>query len=76
VELLLILLLVPLAWLLLLPRRVAGFVRAIRIPGAGILIAVMILGLILVRAPRGGPADYAAGDAALRALLEPTVATR
>ncbi len=72
-ELLLLLLVLPLAWLLLLPRRVAGVARRFSVPGFGILIGAVVLGFIMLRAAPPAPetiTDYAAGDTALRVLLE------
>ena len=72
-ELLFLLLLVPIAWLMLLPRRVAGAVRRFRMPTAGILAGILLLGFVLLRAPTPAPeppTDYSVGDTALRALIE------
>ena len=73
-ELLFLLLLVPIAWLMLLPRRVAGAVRRFRMPTAGILAGILLLGFVLLRtpapAPPEPPTDYSIGDTALRALIE------
>ncbi len=71
-ELLLLLLAVPFMWMLLLPVRVLGGRRRLPIRSAGILALVVVGGVLIVttmksEAPR---ADYAAGDAALRAMLE------
>ena len=72
-ELLFLLLLVPIAWLMLLPRRVAGAVRRFRMPTAGILAGILLLGFVLMRAAPPAaepPTDYTLGDTALRALIE------
>lgn len=79
-ELLLLLVLVPIAWLVLLPRRIAKRLRAFRLPAAGLLaggaVAVWV-GLQFVATPQHSSADYAAGDSELRAiLLEPETAPR
>lgn len=71
-ELLFLLLLIPVVWLLMLPSRIAGLLKRHRLAGAGVL-AVVALGGYLVLAlsnPANTPADYAQGDAALRAILE------
>lgn len=71
-ELLFLLLLIPVVWLLMLPSRIAGLLKRHRLAGAGVL-AVVALGGYLVLAlshPANTPADYAEGDAALRAILE------
>lgn len=71
-ELLFLLLLIPVVWLLMLPSRIAGLLKRHRLARAGVL-AVVALGGYLVLAlshPANTPADYAQGDAALRAMLE------
>lgn len=71
-ELLLLLLLIPIVWLLLLPSRIAGTLKRHRFAGAGVLAAVALGGFLLLQLnhPAEIPADYAQGDAALRAMLE------
>lgn len=71
-ELLFLLLLVPVIWLLMLPSRIAGMLKRHRFAGAGVLAVVALGGyLVLTLNHRAdAPADYAQGDAALRALLE------
>jgi hypothetical protein len=79
-ELLLLLLLLPVAWLVLLPGRVARRARAFRFPLAGILAGGAValwVGLQLFSASTPPPVDYAAGERDLRAiLLEPETAPR
>ena len=81
-ELLLLLVLVPIAWLVLLPRRITARARSTRFTGAGLLAGIAIaawVGLQLFSsAPPASPAiDYTAGDSDLRAiLLEPETAPR
>lgn len=79
-ELLFLLLLVPVAWLLLLPGRLAKRARKYRFTGAGILVGVLVAGWIGIQAFSGPPqqkVDYAAGDSDLRAiLLQPETAPR
>jgi hypothetical protein len=80
-ELLLLLLLVPIAWLVLLPGRIAKHVRRYRIAGAGIIavagLAVWVGVQALSSQPAQQPVDYAAGDTALRSiLLQPETAPR
>jgi hypothetical protein len=79
-ELLFLLLLVPAAWLLLLPGRLAKRARKYRFTGAGILLGVLVAGWVGVQALSKPPAetvDYAAGDSDLRAiLLQPETAPR
>jgi hypothetical protein len=71
-ELLLLLLLVPVIWLMLLPSRIAGTVRRHRVTTAAVLTALAIGGLLLLQVnhPPAPAADYAEGDATLRAMLE------
>ncbi len=73
-ELLLLLLIVPIAWLMMLPRRIAGAVRRYRFHTVGVLLVLMVGGWfaidVAMRSAAETPADYAAGDTALRALLE------
>ena len=71
-ELLLLLLVIPVAWLMLLPSRIAGTLRRHRFAGAGILAAVAFGAFLMLQLnrPTETPADYAQGDAALRAMLE------
>lgn len=74
VELLLLLLIVPIAWLVMLPRRIAGAARRYRFQAVGVLLVLMVAGWFAIdvagRPPAPSQADYAAGDTALRALLE------
>ncbi|WP_417309256.1 hypothetical protein [Devosia sp.] len=71
-EFLLLLLVLPLIWLVRLPVRVVGTVR--RRPyvsaalGLGVLATVWIGFQVL--SDEAGQADYAPGDATLRAMLE------
>jgi hypothetical protein len=71
-ELLFLLLLIPVVWLLLLPSRIAGTLRRHRVTAAGIFAIVATGGflILLLNHPAEKPADYAQGDAALRAMLE------
>jgi hypothetical protein len=71
-ELLLLLLAVPFVWMLLLPVRVMGRERRLPVRSAGILALVVVGGILVVTTMKreAPPADYAAGDAALRAMLE------
>lgn len=69
-ELLIVLLVLPVIWILRLPSRIAGTIRRHRVAGA---LAVLALGGFLALQlihPADRPADYAQGDAALRAMLE------
>jgi hypothetical protein len=71
-ELLLLLLAVPFIWMLLLPVRVMGRAQRLPVRSMGIMALIVVGGILVVttmksEAPR---ADYAAGDAALRAMLE------
>ena len=81
-ELLLLLLLVPIGWLVLMPRRAKPRARAIRFTGAGVLMGVAIaawVGLQMFATPRSAQSgvDYTAGDSELRAiLLTPEAAPR
>ncbi len=79
-ELLFLLLLIPVAWLLLLPKRLARRARKYRFTGAGILLGVMVAGWVGVQAMSKPPVetvDYSAGDSDLRAiLLRPDTAPR
>jgi hypothetical protein len=79
-EFLLLLVIVPIAWLMLLPGRMAKRTRAFRLPVAGMLavgaVAVWI-GLQVFAQPQRPDIDYSAGDSDLRAiLLEPETAPR
>lgn len=71
-ELLFLLLLIPVIWLLLLPSRIAGTLKRHRFATAGLLATVALGGFFLLQLnhPADIPADYAQGDAALRAMLE------
>jgi len=71
-ELLFLLLLIPVVWLMLLPSRIAGTMRRHRVTGAGVLAIAAIGGFLMLslNRPAEPPADYAQGDAALRAMLE------
>lgn len=71
-ELLFLLLLIPILWLVLLPSRIAGTLKRHRFAGAGVLAAIALGGyvMLLMNHPAEAPADYAQGDAALRAMLE------
>jgi hypothetical protein len=81
-ELLLLLVLVPIAWLVLLPGRVAKHARRYRFTGAGLLAGLAIAAWIGIQAfssstPTQRKVDYTAGDTELRAiLLEPETAPR
>lgn len=71
-ELLFLLLLIPVVWLVLLPSRIAGTLKRHRFTGA-VVLTVFALGgylILLLNHPAEVPADYAQGDAALRAMLE------
>jgi hypothetical protein len=69
---LLLLLAAPLLWLLLLPARVIGRARRLPIRSAGLVGLLVVGGLLISTTARQEPpsVDYAAGDAALRALLD------
>jgi hypothetical protein len=70
-ELLLLLLLIAAVWLMVLPWRVAHTVRRHRMTTAGALTAIALAGLLLrLGQPAEPPADYAIGDATLRAMLQ------
>jgi hypothetical protein len=72
-ELMLLLLAVPVLWLMLLPVRVVGRVRRLPFMSAGFVTALLIAGWLTLTVLNGkspNPADYASGDAALRAMLE------
>jgi len=71
-ELLFLLLLVPVVWLVWLPSRIVGALRRHRVASAGILAVVAIAGfvMLLLNQPPEVRADYAQGDATLRAMLE------
>lgn len=71
-ELLFLLLLIPVVWLVLLPSRIAGTLKRHRFAGAVVLTVVALGGylILLLNHPAEVPADYAQGDAALRAMLE------
>jgi ferric-dicitrate binding protein FerR (iron transport regulator) len=71
-ELLFLLLLIPVVWLMLLPSRVASTLKRHRYASAAAVAAIALGGLLLLQLnpPTEGPADYAQGDTALRALLE------
>lgn len=77
--LLLLLLLIPLAWLLLLGRIAKG-AKKYRFTGIGALILALAAGWIgmqVTTKPANAPVDYAASDDDLRAiLLEPESAPR
>jgi hypothetical protein len=80
-ELLVVLLLiVPIAWLWLLPGRVAKRARKHRFAGIGALllaIAIGWIGLFVTARPDNAPVDYAQGDNELRAILgQPETAPR
>ena len=79
-ELVLLLLLVPLVWVWLLPRRVARRARKFRFTGiAALVLAVAAgwLGMQVTARPANAPVDYAARDDDLRAILsEPETAPR
>lgn len=68
-ELLLLLLIVPFIWLLLLPVRVMG-ARKVPLRSTGLLALAVVGGIMFLNAKGEAPADYAAGDMELRALLE------
>jgi hypothetical protein len=71
-ELLFLLLLVPVVWLMLLPSRIAGTVKRYRFAAAGVMAVAALGGFLMLSLnhPADAPADYAQGDAALRAMLE------
>jgi hypothetical protein len=71
-ELLLLLLAVPFIWMLLLPVRVMGRERRLPVRSFGLLALVVVGGVLIISTMKSEapPTDYAAGDAALRALLE------
>ena len=72
-ELLLLLLILPIAWLVMLPKRIAGAVRRYRVQVVGVLLVILVGGWFAIETatrPAELRADYAAGDTALRALLE------
>jgi hypothetical protein len=71
-ELLLLLLAVPFIWMLLLPVRVMGRARRLPIRSFGIVALVVVGGVLIISTTNSEapPTDYAAGDAALRAMLE------
>lgn len=77
--LLLLLLLIPLAWLLLL-GRIAKSAKKYRFAGIGaVLLAVAAgwIGMQVTAKPANAPVDYTASDDDLRALLlEPEAAPR
>jgi ferric-dicitrate binding protein FerR (iron transport regulator) len=79
-ELLLLLLLVPIAWLVLLPSRIASHVRRYRFTGAGLLAGAAVaawVGFQFLAPSQQQKIDYAAGDTELRAiLLHPETAPR
>ncbi len=81
-ELLLLLLLLPIGWLVLMPRRTKPRVRAMRFTGAGVLMGAAVaawVGLQLLATPQATQSgvDYTAGDSELRAiLLTPETAPR
>ena len=70
-ELLLLLLAVPFIWMLL-PVRVMGRERRLPVRSFGLLALVVVGGVLIISTMKNEapPTDYAAGDAALRALLE------
>ena len=71
-ELLFLLLLIPVAWLLLLPSRIAGTLQRHRVALASIVAIVALGGFMMLQLnhPPEVVADYAEGDATLRAMLE------
>lgn len=71
-ELLLLLLLIPVVWLTLLPSRIAGTLRRHKFAGVAVLVAIAIGAFVMLQLshPPEPTADYAEGDAALRAMLE------
>lgn len=77
--LLLLLLLIPLAWLLLLGRLAKGLKKH-RFAGIGALVLAVAAGWIVMQVtarPANAPVDYTASDDDLRAiLLEPESAPR
>ncbi len=81
-ELLLLLLLLPIGWLVLMPRRAKSRVHVIRFTSAGVLMGVAIaawVGLQMFSGPQTAQSgvDYTAGDSELRAiLLTPETAPR
>lgn len=80
-ELLLVLLLIPLAWLFIMPgRRAPKRARTFRFAGVGAIILAIAAGWIGVQVttrPANAPVDYSASDDDLRAILmEPASAPR
>jgi L-lactate permease len=79
-ELLLLLFLIPLAWLFMLPGRAAKRAKKFRLTGiAAIVLAVAAgwIGMQVTAKPTNAPVDYAASENDLRAiLLEPEAAPR
>lgn len=71
-ELLFLLLLIPVFWLIMLPRRLAGAARRHRFALAGIALLVLASGWISVTyfSPRPNQVNYAQGDETLRAMLD------
>lgn len=71
-ELLFLLLLVPIFWLVMLPRRLVGAARRHRFALAGIVLLVLASGWLSVTyfSPRPNPVNYAQGDETLRAMLD------
>lgn len=79
-ELFFVLLLVPLAWLFIMPGGVKKRAGAFRFAGIGAIILAVAAGWIGVQVttrPTNAPVDYAASDDSMRALLsEPETAPR
>lgn len=77
--LLLLLLLIPIAWLLLLGRLAKGM-KKYRFAGLGVVLLALAVGWIgmqVTAKPVNAPVDYAEGDDALRAILsQPDTAPR
>lgn len=71
-ELLFLLLLIPLFWLVMLPRRLVGVARRHRFALAGVALLVLASGWLSTTyfTPRANPVNYAEGDETLRAMLE------
>ena len=71
-ELLFLLLLIPVFWLVMLPRRLVGAARRHRFALAGIVLLVLATGWLSANyfTPRPNPVNYAQGDETLRAMLD------
>jgi hypothetical protein len=71
-ELLFLLLLIPVFWLIMLPRRLVGAARRHRFALAGIVLLVLATGWLSVTyfTPPPNPVNYAQGDETLRAMLD------